>query len=106
MRKVKTTKVLRSEIVAFLDQKIADVLAQAFEDELDSVYDTRADLFIHDDPVSTHVSRAMLMGEEKRIADILEFLQGDKNAITLLLEGNGIEIIEDLDEEEENERDD
>jgi len=102
MNQVKKTKVLRSDLNGFLEEPTVAIIVQALNDELDRAYQARADCFFHDDPIKTHVARAMYMGEEQKLKDLIEVLEGDRTAQTFLFEGNGVEIVEDVKEEDDD----
>ena len=84
------------------ENPVCEIVIEALKRELDIVYEQRAECFILDDAVATHVTRSRLLGHEQALQDLISLLRLEAEAIVALLESNNITVVRtEIEEAEE-----
>lgn len=79
-------EVTPEEIKDWSEHRVSRVLLKSLQRELDFLYDARAQILIWENAQEEQSRRAVIVGEEKRIADFIDLLtQEDQGVVDLYL---------------------
>lgn len=84
--------VRRNELKEWLDADICAMVTDALKQHLEAIYQERADCFILGDAQKTQETRAMMIGSEQVLQDLIEFFEQKSE---LLFEQTDIQIVEE-----------